>query len=193
MLWRRWREIRIQTQVLLKLRWFSLSFDVASSPHSLAESEEFGPVFIQEPDDVIYPLDADEKRVVMHCEARGNPPPTYRWQNVFRLQFAHPADGVRIRLEQNKIMSHSFRVSRSWYVNRTEIDPLSDYRYSLVDGNLVIANGSVISDYGMYQCRADNSFGAVFSREALLQFACEWQKNKNWHTVAAILLHRECR
>lgn len=44
----------------------------------LAESEEFGPVFLQEPDDVIYPLDADEKRVVMHCEARGNPPPTYR-------------------------------------------------------------------------------------------------------------------
>lgn len=45
---------------------------------SLAESEEFGPVFLQEPDDVIYPLDAGEKRVVMHCEARGNPPPTYR-------------------------------------------------------------------------------------------------------------------
>lgn len=44
----------------------------------LAESEEFGPVFLQEPDDVIYPLDANEKRVVMHCEARGNPPPTYR-------------------------------------------------------------------------------------------------------------------
>lgn len=44
----------------------------------LAESEEFGPVFIQEPDDVIFPLDSDEKKVVMHCEARGNPPPTYR-------------------------------------------------------------------------------------------------------------------
>uniref|UniRef100_A0A3Q2V9S3 Uncharacterized protein n=1 Tax=Haplochromis burtoni TaxID=8153 RepID=A0A3Q2V9S3_HAPBU len=40
--------------------------------------EEFGPVFIQEPDDVIFPLDSDEKKVVMHCEARGNPPPTYR-------------------------------------------------------------------------------------------------------------------
>lgn len=44
----------------------------------LIESEEFGPVFIQEPDDVIFPLDSDEKKVVMHCEARGNPPPTYR-------------------------------------------------------------------------------------------------------------------
>lgn len=75
-------------------------------------------------------------------------------------------------------MSHSFHVSRSWYVNRTEIDALADYRYSLVDGNLVITNGSVITDYGMYQCRAENSFGAVFSREALLQFACKWQKKK---------------
>lgn len=67
-----------------------------------------------------------------------------------------------------------FIVSHSWYVNRTEIDPLADYRYSLVDGNLIITNGSVITDYGMYQCRAENSFGAVFSREALLQFACKW-------------------
>lgn len=47
-------------------------------PFFLVETEEFGPVFIQEPDDVIYPLDTDEKKVVMHCEARGNPPPTYR-------------------------------------------------------------------------------------------------------------------
>lgn len=44
----------------------------------LVEMEDFGPVFIQEPDDVIYPLDSVEKKVVMHCEARGNPPPTYR-------------------------------------------------------------------------------------------------------------------
>lgn len=62
----------------------------------------------------------------------------------------------------------------SWYINRTEIDPLADYRYSLIDGNLIITNASVITDYGMYQCRAENSFGAIFSRDALLQFACEW-------------------
>lgn len=44
----------------------------------LPESEEFGPVFIQEPDDVISSLDSDEKKVMLRCEARGNPPPTYR-------------------------------------------------------------------------------------------------------------------
>uniref|UniRef100_A0A672FNM0 Contactin-5 n=1 Tax=Salarias fasciatus TaxID=181472 RepID=A0A672FNM0_SALFA len=102
----------------------------------LTESEEFGPVFIQEPDDVIFPLDSDEKKVVMHCEARGNPPPTY-----------------------------------SWHINGTEVDPEADYRYSFIDGNLVITNASEMIDYGKYQCKAENSFGTVLSRDALLQFA----------------------
>ncbi|XP_016105040.1 contactin-5-like [Sinocyclocheilus grahami] len=43
------------------------------------ESEEFGPVFIQEPDDGIFSLDSDDKKVIMNCEARGNPVPTYSW------------------------------------------------------------------------------------------------------------------
>uniref|UniRef100_A0AAQ5Z6R6 Contactin-5 n=1 Tax=Amphiprion ocellaris TaxID=80972 RepID=A0AAQ5Z6R6_AMPOC len=98
--------------------------------------EEFGPVFIQEPDDAIFPLDSDEKKVVMHCEARGNPPPTY-----------------------------------SWYINGTEVDSDADYRYSFIDGNLIIANASEITDFGKYQCKAVNSFGTVLSRDALLQFA----------------------
>uniref|UniRef100_A0A671MK57 Contactin-5 n=1 Tax=Sinocyclocheilus anshuiensis TaxID=1608454 RepID=A0A671MK57_9TELE len=42
-------------------------------------SEEFGPVFIQEPDDGIFSLDSDDKKVIMNCEARGNPVPTYSW------------------------------------------------------------------------------------------------------------------
>uniref|UniRef100_A0A671Y138 Contactin-5 n=1 Tax=Sparus aurata TaxID=8175 RepID=A0A671Y138_SPAAU len=101
-----------------------------------AAGHHFGPVFIQEPDDVIFPLDSDEKKVVMHCEARGNPPPTY-----------------------------------SWYVNRTEVDAEADYRYGFIDGNFIITNASEITDYGRYQCKAENSFGTVLSRDALLQFA----------------------
>ncbi|KAM4590491.1 contactin-5 isoform 1-T2 [Fundulus diaphanus] len=100
------------------------------------ESEEFGPVFIQEPDDVIFPLDSDEKKVMMHCEARGNPPPTY-----------------------------------SWYINGSEVDSKTDYRYSLIDGDLIITNASEDTDYGKYQCQVENSYGIILSREALLQFA----------------------
>ncbi|CAM4349016.1 contactin-5 isoform X1 [Caretta caretta] len=43
------------------------------------ESVDYGPVFIQEPDDVIFPTDSEEKKVSLNCQARGNPAPIYRW------------------------------------------------------------------------------------------------------------------
>ncbi|KAM9220238.1 contactin-5 [Dugong dugon] len=43
------------------------------------ESVDYGPVFVQEPDDVIFPTDSDEKKVAFNCEVRGNPVPSYRW------------------------------------------------------------------------------------------------------------------
>ncbi|XP_076850382.1 contactin-5 isoform X2 [Brachyhypopomus gauderio] len=100
------------------------------------ESEEFGPVFIQEPDDIVFALDSEDKKVTMSCEARASPAPTY-----------------------------------SWLINRTRIDVGADFRYSLIDGNLIIHNASEGVDLGRYQCRAENSVGAILSREALLQFA----------------------
>uniref|UniRef100_A0A674NRD4 Contactin-5 n=1 Tax=Takifugu rubripes TaxID=31033 RepID=A0A674NRD4_TAKRU len=103
------------------------------------KNEEFGPFFTHEPDDIIFPLDSDEKKVVMHCEARGNPAPTY-----------------------------------SWHLNQTEIDSEADFRYSVVEGSLIINNASMASDYGMYQCKAENSFGTILSRDALLRFACKY-------------------
>lgn len=66
----------------------------------------------------------------------------------------------------------------SWYLNRTEISAEADYRYSVFDGNLIINNATVISNYGMYQCKAENSFGTILSREGLLQFACEYIQSK---------------
>uniref|UniRef100_A0A673TXD5 Contactin-5 n=1 Tax=Suricata suricatta TaxID=37032 RepID=A0A673TXD5_SURSU len=43
------------------------------------ESVDYGPLFVQEPDDIIFPADSDEKKVALNCEARGNPVPNYRW------------------------------------------------------------------------------------------------------------------
>ncbi|XP_057684850.1 contactin-5-like [Corythoichthys intestinalis] len=100
------------------------------------ESEEFGPFFILEPDDVIFPLTGGDNNVMMHCEARAKPPPTY-----------------------------------SWYINGTQADTRSDLRLRLVEGNLIITNASEITDSGTYQCRAENIFGTVLSRDAHLQFA----------------------
>ncbi|XP_035242546.1 contactin-5-like isoform X2 [Anguilla anguilla] len=100
------------------------------------ENARFGPVFVQEPGDTIFPLESEEKKVTMICEARGNPSPTYRWM-----------------------------------FNGTELDVGSDFRYTQIEGSLVIAEPSEGRDLGQYQCKATNLFGSVLSRDALLQFA----------------------
>lgn len=62
----------------------------------------------------------------------------------------------------------------SWFINGTEVDAEADYRYNFIDGTFIITNASEITDFGRYQCRAENSFGTILSRDALLQFACEY-------------------
>ncbi|XP_018408440.1 PREDICTED: contactin-5, partial [Nanorana parkeri] len=100
------------------------------------ESVDYGPVFVQEPENVIFPMDSGEKKVALNCEARGFPGPSYRWLR-----------------------------------NGTEIDLESDYRYTLIDGNLIISSPNEVKDSGQYQCIASNTLGRVLSREATLQFA----------------------
>ncbi|KAJ8280269.1 hypothetical protein GJAV_G00052510 [Gymnothorax javanicus] len=100
------------------------------------ENARFGPVFLQEPDDTIFPLESEEKKVTMICEARGNPSPTYRWM-----------------------------------FNGTELDIQSDFRYTQIEGSLVISEPSEARDLGRYQCKATNIFGSILSRDAVLQFA----------------------
>ncbi|KAG8452995.1 hypothetical protein GDO86_004705 [Hymenochirus boettgeri] len=100
------------------------------------DNMDYGPVFVQEPENVVFPMDSGEKKVSLNCEARGLPTPMYRWLH-----------------------------------NGTEINTESDYRYSLIDGNLIITRPNEMKDSGQYQCLAANSFGSVLSREATLQFA----------------------
>ncbi|KAM9654701.1 contactin-4 isoform 1-T1 [Morphnus guianensis] len=95
-----------------------------------------GPVFLQEPDSVIFPLDSEEKKVKLSCEVKGNPRPTIGWK-----------------------------------LNGTSIDIGMDYRYSMVEGNLLINNPNKTQDTGTYQCVATNPFGTIVSREAKLRFA----------------------
>ncbi|KAG5837615.1 hypothetical protein ANANG_G00241260 [Anguilla anguilla] len=58
-----------------------------------------------------------------------------------------------------------------WMFNGTELDVGSDFRYTQIEGSLVIAEPSEGRDLGQYQCKATNLFGSVLSRDALLQFA----------------------
>lgn len=60
-----------------------------------------------------------------------------------------------------------------WKLNGTIVDLGMDYRYSVVEGSLLINNPNKTQDAGTYQCIATNSFGTIVSREAKLQFACK--------------------
>ncbi|XP_021121711.1 contactin-4 isoform X3 [Heterocephalus glaber] len=95
-----------------------------------------GPVFIQEPNHVMFSLDSEEKKVKLSCEVKGNPEPHIRWK-----------------------------------LNGTDVDIGMDFRYSVVEGSLLINNPNKTQDTGTYQCIATNSFGTIVSREAKLQFA----------------------
>ncbi|XP_063267604.1 contactin-4 isoform X2 [Prinia subflava] len=53
--------------------------------HSLSvcladENTLHGPVFLQEPDSLIFPLDSEERKVKLSCEVKGNPRPTIGWK-----------------------------------------------------------------------------------------------------------------
>ncbi|KAM4799963.1 contactin-4 isoform 3-T3 [Urocitellus parryii] len=95
-----------------------------------------GPVFLQEPSPVMFPLDSEEKKVKLTCEVKGNPKPHIRWK-----------------------------------LNGTDVDVGMDFRYSVVEGSLLINNPNKTQDAGTYQCVATNSFGTIVSREAKLRFA----------------------
>lgn len=66
-----------------------------------------------------------------------------------------------------------------WKLNGTNIDIGMDYRYSAVEGNLLINNPNKTQDSGTYQCVATNPFGRIVSREAKLQFACKYQLHRS--------------
>ncbi|NXR81699.1 CNTN4 protein, partial [Pycnonotus jocosus] len=109
-----------------------------------------GPVFLQEPDSLIFPLDSEERKVKLSCEVKGNPRPTIGWK-----------------------------------LNGSSIDVGTDYRYSLLEGNLLINNPNKSQDAGTYQCVATNPFGTIVSREAKLQFAyLETFKTRTRSTVS---------
>ncbi|KAI4553887.1 hypothetical protein MJT46_016067 [Ovis ammon polii x Ovis aries] len=111
-----------------------------------------GPIFIQEPSHVMFPLDSEEKKVKLSCEVKGNPKPHIRWK-----------------------------------LNGTDVDIGMDFRYSVVEGSLLINNPNKTQDAGMYQCIATNSFGTIVSREAKLQFAWHLSLKENNSTYDARL------
>lgn len=104
-----------------------------------------GPFFIKQPRDTTY--DTGKRRVTndvfIQCLAGGFPTPTYTW---FKEQYV------------NEIL------------NFTKIDPLTNPRYTISGGNLIIYNPDQSLDQGTYHCVASNKFGKILSESVQLNF-----------------------
>lgn len=107
---------------------------------------ERGPKIVNEPDDVIFDISgrSQSNQVKLRCVADAYPEPEYKW----------------FKYEPSSDSSDS----------RREIDVLSDNRFTLTDGTLIIWNPSAETDRAQYQCQATNRYGIVISKKITLQF-----------------------
>lgn len=97
----------------------------------------------------------------------------HRWYfMVFIVFFLSILDNSEILIYITRLYLLAFLYYR-WKLNGTDVDIGMDFRYSVVEGSLLINNPNKTQDAGTYQCIATNSFGTIVSREAKLQFACK--------------------
>nr|XP_060622304.1 contactin-4 isoform X2 [Anolis sagrei ordinatus] len=90
-------------------------------------------------------------------------------QEPSSVVFALDSDEKKVKL--NCEVKGNPKPTIRWKLNGTIVDIGMDYRYSVVEGSLLINNPNKTQDAGTYQCIATNSFGTIVSREAKLQFA----------------------
>uniref|UniRef100_A0A8C5KKF8 Contactin 6 n=1 Tax=Jaculus jaculus TaxID=51337 RepID=A0A8C5KKF8_JACJA len=61
------------------------------------------PIFTQEPQDVIFPLDLSRSEIILNCAANGYPPPQYRWKQNgteidFTMSYRYKLEGGRLAI-----------------------------------------------------------------------------------------------
>lgn len=104
-----------------------------------------GPFFVKQPEDAIF--DTSKRNlyndISLSCLAGGYPTPTYKW---YREDY------------KNDVLVP------------TEIDPLSDGRYTISGGTLIIHNPQQKLDRATYHCRASNRYGSIISESVSLEF-----------------------
>ncbi|KAG0716945.1 Contactin [Chionoecetes opilio] len=104
------------------------------------------PEFTLQPEDAIFDLARREvvNYISVTCLAKGYPPPSYNWYKE-----SYEDEAIRSRA----------------------IDPLSDPRFTISGGTLIINNPRQVDDRGKYHCRATNEFGTITSESIQLSFA----------------------
>lgn len=104
-----------------------------------------GPYFVNQPNDTTFDTGKRKIRndVTLSCLAAGYPTPTYSW---YKEEFVN-----------DNLTFH-------------RIDPLSDSRYTISGGNLIIYDPDQSRDQGTYHCIAENKFGRIRSESVALNF-----------------------
>lgn len=104
-----------------------------------------GPYFVNQPNDTTFDTAKRKTRndVTINCLAAGYPTPTYSW---FKEEYVN-----------DNLTYHA-------------IDPLSDSRYTISGGSLIIFNPEQARDQGTYHCTAENKFGRIRSESVGLNF-----------------------
>ncbi|KAH0956722.1 hypothetical protein HN011_007833 [Eciton burchellii] len=104
-----------------------------------------GPYFIKQPVSKVF--DVSKRRisndVSLSCLAGGYPTPTYEW---FKEDY-----------ENDRLIA-------------TKINPLSNSRYTVSGGTLIIYEPEQTEDRGSYHCKATNKFGTIISESVELSF-----------------------
>lgn len=104
-----------------------------------------GPYFVNQPNETTFDTGKRKIRndVSLSCLAAGYPTPVYSW---------YKEEYVNDNLTFHKI------------------DPLSDKRYTISGGNLIIYDPDQTRDQGTYHCIAENKFGRIRSESVALNF-----------------------
>lgn len=104
-----------------------------------------GPYFVNQPNETTFDTSKRSIRndTTLSCLAAGYPTPTYSW---------YKEEYVNDNLTFHKI------------------DPLSDSRFTISGGNLIIYDPSQTHDQGTYHCIAENKYGRIRSESVSLNF-----------------------
>lgn len=104
-----------------------------------------GPKFVEVPQSQVFDLNdrGAIDHVALRCVAKANPPPDYKW-------FKQVTNHTQIYSEP--------------------IDPLSDPRYTQMDGTLIIQSPKIETERGHYYCQVFNRFGTIISGTVSISF-----------------------
>lgn len=104
-----------------------------------------GPYFIKQPSNKVFDVSkrGQLNQVSLTCFAGGYPTPVYEWFKEYH--------------EDSRLIE-------------VPIDPLSNRRYTLSGGSLIIYNPTQNDDRGSYHCKASNIYGTIISESVELSF-----------------------